>query len=438
MTKFGSWGNLVKTEHQIEFLQDAYNLPEIFNDFKEENKGSVLAVGNGRSYGDVCTNSGKKLLKTEFLDHIISFEPEKQTIECESGVMLKDLQRFLVPNGFMLPVTPGTQLITVGGAIANDVHCKNHHMFGTFGHHVESFTLARSDGEILKCSATENKELYKATIGGIGLTGVILTARLKLKPVCGPWINAENVPYENLDEFYQLAISSEANYEHTVSWIDCITGNGERGIFMRGNNASDPEYCTVDRNIKVPFMMPFSLVNRFSLFAFNKMYYWAQTMKSSKYKAHYEKFFYPLDNILEWNRIYGPKGFFQYQCVVPMDGGFEAIKEMQKVISESGQGSFLGVLKTFGKKEPAGLLSFPKEGFTYALDFPNLGAKTLKLFESLDAIVKNVHGRLYLAKDARQPKELFETGYGTELINEFVKFRDPAMSSDLSRRLLGF
>ena len=145
MTKFGSWGNLVKTEHQIEYLQDAYNLPETFNDFKEENKGSVLAVGNGRSYGDVCTNSGKKLLKTEFLDHIISFEPEKQTIECESGVMLKDLQRFLVPNGFMLPVTPGTQLITVGGAIANDVHCKNHHMFGTFGHHVESFTLARSD-----------------------------------------------------------------------------------------------------------------------------------------------------------------------------------------------------------------------------------------------------------------------------------------------------
>ena len=443
MAKFGSWGNLVRAEHIIEYLTDSYSLPEYFvkhlkNNSRDDYGHKVLPLGNGRSYGDVCTNSNGVLLKTEFLNHLISFEPEKMTLECESGVMLKDLQRFLVPNGFMLPVTPGTQLITVGGAIANDVHCKNHHMFGTFGHHVESFTLARSDGSILNCSAGENKKLYRATIGGIGLTGVILTAKLKLKPVAGPWIDAENIPYENLDEFYSIAKDSEAGYEHTVSWIDCITGNGERGIFMRGNNSGDTAYKCIERNIKVPFMMPMSLVNKMSLFLFNKMYYFAQTVKKSKFKAHYEKFFYPLDNILEWNRIYGPKGFFQYQCVVPMENGFDAIKEMQRVISESGQGSFLGVLKTFGDKEAAGMLSFPKEGFTYALDFPNLGEKTKKLFSRLDSIVNEANGRLYLAKDARQPKELFEKGYGTDVINEFVKYRDPAVSSDLSRRLLGF
>ncbi len=433
MVAFSSWGNLRREEHDI---REYFRFSGIFDYLNADKKS--LPLGNGRSYGDVCTNSNGILIHSQNLQHFLEFDPENMTFSCESGCLLKDIQRFLVPRGFMLPVTPGTQLITVGGAIANDVHCKNHHKFGTFGHNVVEFTLVRSNGEELICSKTQNKELFEATIGGIGLTGLIINAKLKLRKVAGCLIDAENIPYKTLDEFYDIAKSSEGGFEHTVAWIDCITGNGERGIFMRGNNADDQNAYDLNSSIKVPFMMPFSLVNKLSLYGFNQLYYIAQKMKKRKFKAHYEKFFYPLDGILEWNRIYGPKGFFQYQCVVPFKNGFEAIKEIQKEIAKSGQGSFLGVLKTFGNMPPAGLMSFPEPGFTYALDFPNRGVKTEKLFKALDSIVENAGGRLYLAKDARQGRELFEKGYGTERINQFVKYCDPQFSSDLSRRLLGF
>lgn len=433
MVAFSSWGNLKREDHDIkEYVQ----LSDHSNYFCS-NKQS-LPLGNGRSYGDVCTNENGILIHTKQLCHFISFNADNMTFSCESGVLLKDIQRFLVPHGFMLPVTPGTQLITVGGAIANDVHCKNHHIYGTFGHNVVELTLLRSDGEILVCSKTKNADMFHATIGGIGLTGLILSAKLKLRKVSGCLIDAENVPYKTLDEFYNIAKDSEVSFEHTVAWIDCITGKGERGIFMRGNNANDAQVYEINKTKKVPFMAPFSLVNKLSLFGFNQLYYLAQVVKKRKFKVHYEKFFYPLDGILEWNRIYGPKGFYQYQCVVPFENGFDAIKEIQREIAKSGQGSFLGVLKTFGNFAQAGLLSFPKPGFTYALDFPNRGIKTEKLFQALDAIVENSGGRLYLAKDARQNKNLFEKGYGTNQINQFVKYCDPKFSSDLSRRLLGF
>lgn len=398
---------------------------------------NYLPRGNGRSYGDVCTNSNGLVLSSLYLDHFIDFNPSEKWIKVQAGVILKDLQRFLVPQGYMLPVTPGTQLVTVGGAIANDVHCKNHHRYGTFGNHVKEFKLLRSDGEILTCSPNENEGYFKATIGGLGLTGVITEATLALKEVKGCLIDAENIPYSNLQEFFALANSSEADYEHTVSWIDCITGNGERGIFMRGNNSDDHEHYEINRNLKVPFEMPFSLINKFSLYSFNKLYYFVQQLKNKPFKVHYEKFFYPLDHILEWNRIYGKKGFFQYQCVIPTENGIDAISEMQKQIAQSGTGSFLGVLKTFGDYQTVGLLSFPYKGFTYALDFPNQGKLTQKLFERLDRIVLNAKGRLYLAKDVRQPRELFESGYGSQM-EEFCKYRDPKCSSDLSRRLMGF
>lgn len=433
MVAFASWGNLQREEHEIFDYVQFSDLSKYIN-----SKNKSLPLGNGRSYGDVCTNANGILISSKQLRHFVDFDKNEMTFSCESGVLLKDIQRFLVPRGFMLPVTPGTQLITVGGAIANDVHCKNHHKYGTFGHNVIEFTLLRSDGEILNCSRTQNTEMFYATIGGIGLTGFILNAKLKLRKVAGCMIDAENVPYKTLDEFYEIAKSSEENYEHTVAWIDCITGTGERGIFMRGNNAEDATAYNIDKSIKVPFMMPISLVNKFSLYGFNQLYYLAQVLKKRISKVHYEKFFYPLDGILDWNRIYGPKGFYQYQCVVPFENGFEAIKEMQKEIARAGQGSFLGVLKTFGDIPSLGLLSFPKAGFTYALDFPNRGIKTERLFQSLDSIVSAAGGRLYLAKDARQNKSLFEKGYGIDKINQFVKYCDPKFSSDLSRRLLGF
>lgn len=433
MVMFSSWGNLGKAHHEIKEFYPFANLKDYIEDGK-----TILPLGNGRSYGDVCTNNNNILLHDAFLKNYISLDTDNDTLKVQSGILLKDIQRFLVPLGYMLPITPGTELITVGGAIANDVHCKNHHKYGTFGNNLIDFTLLRSDGEILHCSNTENQGYFKATIGGIGLTGFIIDATLKLRKVKGCLIDAENVPYKSLDEFYSIAKDSEKDYEHTVAWIDCITGNGERGIFMRGNNAGDETVYDINKSIKVPFTAPFSLVNKLSLRAFNLMYYRLQTLKQKKFKVHYEKFFYPLDGILEWNRIYGPKGFFQYQCVVPFESGFDAIKEIQKTIAKSGQGSFLGVLKTFGNTKSLGYLSFPKAGFTYALDFPNQGDKTEKLFRSLDSIVKDANGRLYLAKDARQPRELFEKGYGIDNINEFIKYRDPMFSSDLSKRLLGF
>ena len=432
MTQITSWGRIKYSEH---FLSFADNNESIFNVQKFANR-KFLPRGNGRSYGDVCTNSEGILILSTRMDSFIKFSPENLTIEVQSGVLLRDIQKFLVPRGYMLPVTPGTEMITVGGAIANDVHCKNHHKFGTFGNHVDSFELVRSDGEILECSRTKNHNFFRATIGGIGLTGFITKAVLKLRKVAGGWIDAENIPYSNLDEFFALAESSERDYEHTVSWIDCITGNGQRGIFMRGNNSEDTSELKKNFNLIVPVELPFSMVNRLSLFIFNKLYYLAQCHKN-RYKVNYEKFFYPLDNILEWNRIYGSKGFFQYQCVLPPENGLDATKEIQKEIAKSGEGSFLGVLKTFGDYKSEGIMSFPYKGFTYALDFPNNGSRTEKLFSRLDCIVKNAKGRLYLAKDMRQPKELFLSGYEKEM-NEFIKYVDPACSSDLSRRLMGF
>ena len=437
MTLISSWGRIKYSEHKI--IDADFSKDNIQRICLELGKKNCLPRGNGRSYGDVCTNSEGILFWSGLHDSIIRFSPENKTIEVEAGALIVDLQKFLVKHGFMLPVTPGTEMITVGGAIANDVHCKNHHMYGTFGNHVNNFELIRSNGEILKCSRNDNSDYFRATIGGLGLTGYITRAELALKKVAGPWIDAENIPYKNLDEFFQIAKESEDRYEHTVSWIDCITGNGERGIFMRGNNSIEigPEYKGPKFQPKIPVEFPFSMVNSLSLFLFNKFYYYIQTLKQKKFKVNYEKFFYPLDNILEWNRIYGSKGFYQYQCVIPPENGLDAIKDIQKEIAKSGEGSFLGVLKTFGDYKSEGIMSFPYKGFTYALDFPNKGKKTLKLFENLDSIVLNAHGRLYLAKDARQPKSLFLAGY-EEQMNEFIKYVDPNFSSDLSRRLMDF
>ena len=239
MTLVSSWGRLNFSEHKI--IDADFSKKSIQQICSDLGNKMCLPRGNGRSYGDVCTNSNGILFWSGLHDSIIRFSPKNKSIEVEAGALIVDLQKFLVKHGFMLPVTPGTEMITVGGAIANDVHCKNHHMYGTFGNHVNNFELIRSNGDILKCSRSENSGLFRATIGGLGLTGYITKAELSLKEVKGPWIDAENIPYRNLDEFFQIAKESEEKYEHTVSWIDCITGNGERGIFMRGNNSSDSE-----------------------------------------------------------------------------------------------------------------------------------------------------------------------------------------------------
>ena len=390
----------------------------------------------GRSYGDVCLNAGGQLWATRGLDHFIAFDAGTGRLVCEAGVLLGDIQRLMVPRGWMLPVVPGTQFVTVGGAIANDVHGKNHHVQGTFGDHVRWLSLARTDGETLTCGPDVLPGWFAATVGGLGLTGVIVAAELQLRPVPGPWLATETLVQADLDAFFFLSDASDAGWEHTVSWIDCLAGDAGRGIFMRANPVEAGERPEpVARTLAMPLVPPVSLVNRLSLRPFNLAYNALKKRQAGRAIVHYQPFFHPLDNVRDWNRMYGPKGFYQYQCVVPRAVGPEATRALLQAIARSGQGSFLSVLKTFGDRPPVGMLSFAQPGATLALDFTNNGGRTLTLFESLDAIVREAGGRLYPAKDARMPRDLFEAGYPR--LAEFLTYRDPGISSDMSRRLMG-
>jgi len=428
-TRVSSWGRLESPEHQVIALNQLEKLPV-------KSGGSCLPFGNGRSYGDVCLNPDGVLWTTRGLDRFMAFDAEQGLLTCEAGVLLRDIQRMAIPRGWMLPVTPGTQLVTVGGAIANDIHGKNHHVLGSFGDHVQRIHLLRTDGQAIACGPDQAAEWFKATVGGMGLTGVIAHATLQLRRIKGPWLEAENVPFNQLSEFFQLADDSETGWEHTVSWIDCLNSQG-RGVFMRGNHvAAQTGPSPSGGGIAVPFVPPISLVNTLSLRPFNLAYYQLQARKRERTLVHYEPFFHPLDNVHHWNRIYGPKGFYQYQSVVPRNVGKEAVAAMLQTIAAAGEGSFLAVLKTFGERQSVGMMSFPMPGVTLALDFPNKGEKTLALQRSLDAIVREAGGRIYAAKDSRMPKDLFESGYPQW--TEFVKYRDPGISSAMSRRLMGY
>jgi FAD/FMN-containing dehydrogenase len=370
------------------------------------------------------------------LDRFIDFDQASGRLRCEAGVLLRDIQRMSLAHGWLLPVTPGTQMITVGGAIANDVHGKNHHVLGSFGDHVLGLRLARTDGSVIDCGPAREPGWFAATVGGMGLTGVIVEAELQLRRVAGPWLVTDTVPFDDLDEFFALADGSEAGWEQTVSWVDCLSGIG-RGLFYRANPAAIPDLAAqpAGRAARVPFVPPVSLVNGLSLRSFNALYFRKGRMKAGHAIAHFEKYTYPLDNLHDWNRMYGPRGFYQYQSVVPREVGRGAVQAMLAAIKASGQGSFLAVLKTFGDRPGFGMMSFPRPGVTLALDFPNRGAPTAALFERLDAIVREAGGRIYAAKDARMPRDLFESGYPR--LAEFLQYRDPGISSAMSRRLIG-
>lgn len=430
MVAISSWGRLSRDEHRVQAL----GAPgQVARQLAASAPG--LPHGMGRSYGDECLNPDGLLWLTTGMNHFIGFDDRSGRLVCEAGVLLRDIQRMSVPRGWMLPVTPGTQLITVGGAIANDVHGKNHHALGSFGDHVLRLRLARTDGSVLDCGPDLLPAWFAATVGGMGLTGVVVTAELQLRRVAGPWFATETIPYARLDAFFPLADASEAGWEHTVSWIDCLGGAG-RGLFMRGNpSALINRPLPPARTRRMPLVPPVSLVNRWSLPPFNALYYHANKWRAGRGVAHYEAFNYPLDNLLDWNRMYGPRGFYQYQSVVPRAVGRDAVQAMLDAIGKAGAGSFLAVLKTFGERQAPGMLSFPQPGVTLALDFPNRGARTLRLFERLDAIVAEAGGRLYAAKDARMPRALFEAGYPR--LAEFMPYRDPGISSAMSRRLMG-
>ncbi len=433
MLKKQSWGRYPPARRQ-EVWQPAWRCDPL-PDFSGK---AMLPYGLGRSYGDVCLNDGGVLLDTRRLDKFIAFDRQQGILCCEAGVSLDQILTLIVPAGWFLPVTPGTRYITLGGAIANDVHGKNHHGDGSFGHHLSRFELLRSDGTRLTCSRRENPDWFRATIGGLGLTGLILWAEFRLQAIHNPLITSEVVKFANIEEFFELSGEFARTHVYSVSWLDCLSRGKSlgRGLFMCGNHA--PHQSRLDYRMRaggklgVPLDFPGFFLNHYSIKAFNFLYYHKQLRRIWRGLSHYQPFFYPLDSVEDWNRIYGRQGFFQYQCVLPEDSP-RAARKLLETVAASGQGSFLGVMKVFGNHPPAGLLSFPREGFTLALDFPNRGQSTLDLFQRLDRIVLEYGGLLYPGKDARMSAAMFKQGYPQW--ETFRSFLDPRFSSGFWRRV---
>lgn len=395
-----------------------------------EEGGTVLPYGLGRSYGDSCLNDGGTLLHTRRLDRFLAFDEGSGVVRCEAGVTLDQILRTFVPRGWFPPVTPGTRYVTVGGALANDVHGKNHHREGTFGCHVPRFELLRSDGQRLVCSPHENAELYRATIGGLGLTGLVTWLELRLQRIPGPKMDMESVRFRDLAEFLALSGESDATHAYSVSWVDCLAKPG-RGYFVRGNHADAQEDAKpAGDGVAFPFDLPSIALNTLTMRAFNAIYARKQLRRVTRARVGIEPFFYPLDGIHHWNRMYGKRGFLQWQCVVPTG---DVIERIMRRIRASRQGSFLAVLKTFGDKPSPGMLSFPRPGVTLALDFPMLGARTLGLLDELDALAIDAGGAIYPAKDARMSPATFRASFPQW--ESFAKHVDPAFSSSFWRRI---
>ena len=430
---FESWGRYPAHDAQVIPLQWAADFPP-----RGVLSGGALPVGMGRSYGDVCLLKDGNLLSTLPLDRLISFDAATGVLVCEAGVTLAAILDFAVPLGFFLPVTPGTKYVTVGGAIANDIHGKNHHIAGTFGNHVRRFELIRSDGSRKLCSPTENPDWYGATIGGLGLTGLISWAEIRLKPIVSRSIDYVGIQYHGVDEF--LALSKENNgVEYTVSWIDCTsTGkNFARGIFMEGDHSRIPGELTrsPEPKLSLPVDLPGFLLNHYTVGAFNTLYFNKQRKPRVESIVDYEPFFYPLDIALHWNRMYGKRGLLQFQYAIPWEHAREGTIAILKEVAKSGLASFLAVLKVFGDVESPGMLSFPEPGVTLALDFPIKPNVSFPLFDRLARMTQEFGGRLYPAKDARMTAAEFQAFYPRW--ESFEKYRDPLLMSSFWERVTG-
>lgn len=449
---YKSWGGIARcTPQKLVNGNDLYNYLNLNNnnlanfcehlttkeDFdNKKDKASILAIGSLRAYGDEAYNDNGVVINSLSLNKFINFDRKEGYLTAESGVTLCQILHLIVPCGWFLAVTPGTKYVTLAGAIANDVHGKNHHKEGSFGCFVEEFELIRSTGEILLCSKTQNSELFYATIGGMGLTGWITWAKIKLKPILNNTIITKAYKFANLEEYFSLNNVLAEKSTYTVAWVDCIASGSKmgRGMYFTGEHAgfNDTLLHVKTKKLNIPFELPISLINKFSLKALNFLYY-KRPVKSSPHLIHYDKFFYPLDMISNWNRIYGRKGFYQYQCVIPPNNAYPALKELLQQINKKGMGSFLSVLKTFGDISSGGLMSFPRAGVTLALDFANTGRQTLELFQILDEIVVSAKGAIYPAKDARMSEKTFYASFPNT--PEFIKHIDPKFSSNFWRRV---
>lgn len=398
--------------------------------------GGSLPYGNGRSYGDSCLAASGHVIATRGLDRFLHADWATGRIIVEPGMTLGELLAVTVPRGWFLCVTPGTQFVTVGGAIANDVHGKNHHRQGTFGCHVIRLGLVRSQEGVLSCSPAEEPALFSATLGGLGLTGIIAWAELQLAPITSASIDLTAQRFESLDEFFTLSAELDPAHEFSVAWVDCAARGraSGRGIYMAGDYSSEGNLAvSTPARLSIPFTPPISLVNRLSLRCFNELYWRRAPRKRTYSRSSYASFFYPLDGIRGWNRLYGPRGFQQYQCVLPPEDARDGIAMLLQAIAQAGTGSFLAVLKRFGDRPSPGLLSFPRPGVTLALDFPNGRDLSEPLFKRLDSIVREADGRIYPAKDARVSAADFQRAYPRW--TELESLRDPALNSRFWQRV---
>ncbi len=381
------------------------------------NLPGLVARGLGRSYGDSAL--ANSLLTTQNLDHFLSFDEDSGVLNCAAGVSFAEILKVFVPKGWFLPVTPGTQFVTVGGAIASDVHGKNHHLDGSFSAHLISLKLMIASGEILECSNSQHRELFLATCGGMGLTGIILEASFQMLAIESAYIQETTWKTSNLAE--TLALFNEfQETTYSVAWIDCLStgkhlgrsllmlGEHAKKEVLQANSAGDLQVGKAGK-LSIPIDMPNVLLNSYSVKAFNSLYYNKVRQKQTQRQVHYAPFFYPLDSIQNWNRLYGKQGFTQYQFVLPKAAGLEGMTKILSKIAESKRGSFLAVLKAFGKAND-NYLSFPMEGYTLALDF-KIDATLFAFLDELDAIVLDYGGRLYLTKDARMSAATFKQSY---------------------------
>ncbi len=399
-----SWGRYPATENTVHTFEDPDSLRELVVGGRE-----LIAHGNGRSYGDSAL--ADDIVHVRPYNYFLDFDQQSGLLHCRAGVLLSEIIDVFLPRGWFPAVTPGTKFITVGGAIASDVHGKNHHVVGSFSDTVEEFTLMTADGTVVTCSHNENRELFLATCGGMGLTGIILTAVIRLVPVRSSMIDQVTIKTRDLEQTF-AAFTEYKDTTYSVAWIDCLArGRGlGRCLLMVGEHA---EEGTLEgargEGPGIPFDLPSFTLNKMTVKAFNTLYYGKVRKQVSRRQVGINSFFYPLDAVADWNRIYGRRGFTQYQFVLPLEGSFAGLEKILARIAASGKGSFLAVLKLFGKGN-ANYLSFPMEGYTLALDF-KIEPGLFELLDDLDRIVLEYGGRIYLTKDVRVSREVFEAGY---------------------------
>lgn len=387
----------------------------------------VVARGSGLSYGDSALS--RRIISSRFMDNFSAVDDNSRTIRCGAGVTLEQVLRLCIPRGWFLPVLPGTSGVSIGGAIAADIHGKNHHLDGSFCDHVVALTLLLANGEVVSCSTESNSDLFHATCGGMGLTGIIIEATLQLRDVSSVFIQRQSLIAHNLQECFEL-FESNARSPYSVAWLDCAARGAAlgRSVVYLGEHMQSTRHDALAyrrrRALSIPCNAPAFLLNKHSISLFNSTYFAAKKLGRKKDRVDYASYFFPLDGLRHWNRLYGSRGFLQYQCLLPEDGAQQALAAILHNVSKAGKGSFLTVLKKMGAAN-ANLLSFPGPGYTLALDF-KFESNLFPLLDRLDEVVLSYGGRLYLAKDARMSEQVFKAGYPQwEKFAELKQHYDP-------------